>query len=127
MPRKKQEPDPRPPAADLLPASKQVTPRPTEVKAIVGLLSEPADDATALAKAIVLKLDSLRFGKTTWGVVVQLPAGDGVGFVTYGPYPTRKSAETAEKIVGNVFPGRTRVTRITNKLSPPECPSSYYA
>lgn len=127
MSKRKNEPDPRPPASDLLPKSRMVTPRPTEVKAIVGLLEEPADDSTDLAKRIISKLDLMRFGKRTYGVIVQLQGENGCGYIVYGPYPTAKRAAEAQKIVENVYPGRSRTATLSNTLSVDDAAVAYYA
>lgn len=72
--------------------------RPTEVKAVVALLEQPAESVTELAKAIIATVDEARQDRTDYVVVRQLNGlADG-----FGPYATY--AQAAKAIEGNKIP-----------------------
>lgn len=64
--------------------------RPSEHKAIVKLLNEPADSVEELAAEVIYTLNEMREQRTDWVVVVYDP---GVAFHVHGPYVTRNAAE----------------------------------
>ncbi|HET6915519.1 MAG TPA: hypothetical protein VFH56_05460 [Acidimicrobiales bacterium] len=67
--------------------------RPSETKAVVALLMEPADDVNELAKQIIKTVDESRQDRTDYVVVVQT-GGLAHG---YGFYPTVNACERAIK------------------------------
>lgn len=72
--------------------------RPTEIKAVVELLMEPAEDVKELAKAIIAAVDASRQDRTDYLVCRQL----GRMADAYGPYATYAQAEKA--ITGQKIP-----------------------
>lgn len=62
--------------------------RPTEVKAIVALLNEPADDVNELAKDVIRAIDQCRYDRKEYVVTLL----DGGIVSTWGPYATIKEA-----------------------------------
>lgn len=71
-----------------------MAPRPTEVKALVALLSEEHEDVEELAKTVILRLDELRKDRPQYVVGARFIRGDSTGHtMIYGPYPTPKGAE----------------------------------
>lgn len=73
--------------------------RPTEHKAVVALLSEPADSVGELATDVIHAIDRLRAERKDWFVMVNDP---GVCIHLHGPYVTKAAAQKAiEK--GEVF------------------------
>lgn len=63
--------------------------RPTEHKAVVKLLNEPADSVEDLATDVIQMIDSLRAGRKDWVVMVYDP---GVAVHIHGPYITKNAA-----------------------------------
>lgn len=72
--------------------------RPSEIKAVVALLMDPADDVTELAKAIIKTVDESRQDRTDYLAVVQ----NGGLANAYGPYATYNQA--AKAIEGGKLP-----------------------
>lgn len=69
-----------------------MAPRPTEVRAVVGLLEGPAADVEELAKRVIEAMDEARTDRASFVVVV---AHQGKLVRSYGPYATQKQAEKA--------------------------------
>lgn len=65
--------------------------RPTEVRAVVALLSEEAEDETALAKAVIKTLDEMRQDYDAYSVNIQL----GGLKHSMGPFSTEHQANVA--------------------------------
>jgi hypothetical protein len=65
--------------------------RPTEVKRVVALLDEDAEDVTALAKAVIKAVDEMRVDYDSWSINVNL---GGRRFVM-GPFGTENAAASA--------------------------------
>jgi hypothetical protein len=63
--------------------------RPTEHRAVVQLLNDPADSVEDLATEVILKIDSMRAQRKDYIVVVYDP---GVGVHVHGPYVTKNAA-----------------------------------
>ena len=69
--------------------------RPTEHRAVVKLLSEPAESVEDLAAEVILAIDDLRSKRRDYVVVVYDP---GVCVHVHGPYITKNAAQ---RDVGN--------------------------
>lgn len=63
--------------------------RPTEHRAVVKLLNEPADSVDDLAAEVIATIDGLREQRKDWVVVVYDP---GVAVHVHGPYVTKNAA-----------------------------------
>jgi hypothetical protein len=64
--------------------------RPSEYRAVLQLLSAPADSVEDLATDVILAIDALRANRTDWVSVVEMSPG----FVMlFGPYITKGAAE----------------------------------
>lgn len=86
--------------------------RPTEVKAIVALLDEPAEDVTELAKNVIRTLDELRQGRKEYVVTLL----DGGIVSTWGPYDTVKIAtERVGKFIIASKPGKRGILTILHR------------
>lgn len=72
--------------------------RPTEIKAVVAAISEPAEDATEAAKKAITALDESRQDRTDYLVCRQL----GTLADAYGPYATY--AQAVKAIEGGKIP-----------------------
>ena len=65
--------------------------RPTEVKAVAELLSEPADDEMELAEMIVRRINEMRAKRTDYAVIMN----DNGMVSTWGPFDTEGDAKKA--------------------------------
>lgn len=72
--------------------------RPTEIKAVVAELMEPADDVTEVAKRVIAALDKSRQDRTDYLIVRQC----GRVVNAFGPYAT--IAQCAKAIEGGKIP-----------------------
>ena len=89
--------------------------RPSEHRAVVQLLSSPADSVEDLATDVILAIDALRAARTDYvSIVEQAP-----GFVmVYGPYVTKNAAyRDFGKSVFSVMEGaRSMVVPLTTSI-----------
>jgi hypothetical protein len=71
--------------------------RPTEVKALVPLLTQDWETPEELASALIGALDASRASRVTYIGVAEYPCGNGerAWYSAVGPYPGKKSAERA--------------------------------
>ena len=72
--------------------------RPTEHKAVVKLLNEPAESVENLAAEVIIAIDELRAKRTDYVVLVYDP---GVCTHVHGPYVTKNAA--LKDIGNNVY------------------------
>lgn len=63
--------------------------RPTEHKAVVALLSQPAESVEDLASEVIITLDEMRAKRDDWYLIVNDP---GVCVHLHGPYTTKAAA-----------------------------------
>jgi hypothetical protein len=66
--------------------------RPTEWKAIIALLNDPADSVEDLATDVIQKIDALRADRKDYFVLIHDP---GVCTHLHGPYITKNAAHKA--------------------------------
>jgi len=86
--------------------------RPSEVKAVVALLDEPADSVEDLAKVVIRKINELREGRKEYVVTL---ISDGI-VSTWGPYDTVKEASkrAGEYIIASK-PGKKGILTILHR------------
>lgn len=90
--------------------------KPTEIRLVADLLTQPAADADELAEMIITNLDTKRMKDERWVIIYQLQPSDGrFVTITYGPFNTRKQAEKA--MGGLVSPGEPLAKGMVCKLS----------
>lgn len=86
--------------------------RPSEVKAVVALLDEPADSVEDLAKDVIRKINELREGRKEYVVTL---ISDGI-VSTWGPYDTVKEAsKRAGEFIIASKPGKKGILTILHR------------
>ena len=88
--------------------------RPTEVKRVVGLLDDEAEDVTALAKAVIKALDEMRLDYESWSINVSL----GGQRFSMGPFGTENAAATAAMSMLGTLDREEAMKYVTKMINP---------